>query len=556
MKYFKKFSNFSKINEASEFGLNIFSLFKPFGTLLTKVKYKVKLTLLINKFDAYLYDVFVEYLRRGRKLPIDNLSDKKIDVIGEDKTIHVNDGVNDGVNKPETKPEVEADSDTSISSLLTVSPVDASESKDFIELLDELIDKRNIIELKNMQREYSVALKRNMSSLTIAKDDYKNYSKEKKKEIANKLKYDQKSSEYKFIIDKIKKYDEELMKFLKKSKDLETAINAEKWYLESIEKAIVYTNTKLKEDKLKEEEEKQEPKKEVSKETVEVDTTNGVTPNDKYAPVIESTDWKRGAVYDLSWSVKDLDNLNKLVNPFQIEEFFLKADVIISNVPEKERDGAKKIWDKYVNNVYKKWYYTFDVRNLKSLTPRSETSTSGTLGKKAEMTKNDLAYVSLILEEMFYNIKSYSYRFKFLIEDKNNHFILLSKNNMLLVKKILFTDNVYGFQLLCLLKPDVQTKTLKIEKMLNTTDNKMSLVVNDKEVSFYKEENNYPIFLIKDGDMYSSSDFKTFKTISLLNCNIYSLTDTHFKNLIKNSQIEYKNISPSEESFDLIKNIK
>ena len=89
MKYFNKFDRFKKLYEASEFGFSIFSLFKPFSGLLTKIKYTVKLTNIVNNYDAYLYDVYVEYLNRKKNLPTDGLGETKIAVIGEDETIHL-----------------------------------------------------------------------------------------------------------------------------------------------------------------------------------------------------------------------------------------------------------------------------------------------------------------------------------------------------------------------------------------------------------------------------------------------------------------------------------
>jgi hypothetical protein len=56
--------------------------------------------------------------------------------------------------------------------------------------------------------------------------------------------------------------------------------------------------------------------------------------------------------------------------------------------------------------------------------------------------------------------------------------------------------------------------------------------------------------------MYVTSDFINYDSISLRNCNIYSLKDNHFKQIIKNSGVVYDDVLPSQEIFDKIKKTK
>ena len=242
-----------------------------------------------------------------------------------------------------------------------------------------------------------------------------------------------------------------------------------------------------------------------------------------------------------------MEKINSLINVYQIEEFFLKAKVIIekSNNPDKFQHK----WDMYLNTLYKKWYYTFDVKNLKNISPSFSSK-----NKKDIKIKEDLAYFSLIIEDLYPKTVSYSSPFRYLKDDKNSYFILLNKNNMLLIKKILFNNNTYSFQLLSQLVPNKENNDIIISKFLNTTDDN-SIVINDTKLELYKERKNYPIFFIEGGDMYVSEDFINFDDISLKNCNIYSLKEYDFKRIIKKSIVTYQNIPPSNEIFEKIKKI-
>ena len=209
MKYFKNYQNF-KLNEASDYGFNVFSLFKPFGNLISKVKYTIRLTNVANNYDAYLYDVYLEYLRRKRELPIPtNIGDAKIDVIGEDKMIHFdeeeinsNDTVSDeddtvSDSEEETKTDTEKTNSTEeytdytevdddkedkkeplkldahkeeenydkFKQLLTKPmyiDINSSDYIEFVEMLIDYIKVGNMIELNNMKQEYSLSFKENL----------------------------------------------------------------------------------------------------------------------------------------------------------------------------------------------------------------------------------------------------------------------------------------------------------------------------------------------------------------------------------------------------------
>jgi hypothetical protein len=528
MKYIKEYKQY--LNEAndSEFGFSILSIFKPFGRLISNLNTNSKLISLIKAYDEYLYTVYIEYLERKKHLPKEELENSEISVIGQDNKIPLSG--NDDDNNLDTENDKESDTGTKVEDKapdvysskenMMGSPFYDEDSVYFAEMIDEMVVEKDIKSLKNLKQEYSETLKKNINNHDIKRRDYNNYFSKRKKLLEKILSFEKGTPEYKNIDKELEVYNKAVSQLNGEIKNLAKLIGQDKLYLEEIIKAITH----------------------LEKQNIPTEATH------TQVAVTESNDWTGNAVYDLSWTESDINKISTLVNPFQVEEFHLKADAIIANSKNPEKFKSK--WNLHLNALYKKWYYTFDVRNLRNLSP---TITHKNFDKKGEVVKKDLAYSSLILEELFPNIKTYSYRFKLLGDDKNKYFILLSKNNMMLLKKVLFKDNMYTFQFLSVLRPNADNTNFVVPQMLNTIDEKMKILVNDKELSLFKERKDYPIFFIYDGNMYTTTNFEEFDSISLKNCNIYSLKDESFKKLIKSSDVHYEDKLPSESTFEKIK---
>ncbi len=574
MKYIKEFKAYLNENSnGKEFEFSIFNIFKPLGRLISNINTDLKLTNITYGYDEYLYNVYVEYLSRKTSLSKGELDSSEIHVVGEDKKAHIselntdNNYYNDEDDTYHSDLDIEntkeEDSSTSgnfnksnsnndskgksyddiieeikqrkYSSMNSIDIdnmfVDRVEAKQFSLLIDDVVNSDSLIDLYTMQKEYEGALKRDKDALGIIKRNITAYDRERRNADSKLLGLKKDSETYIKYLDLREQKTKLLNKETEKQTKLLDKIGQHNWYLGEIKKGVNFLKRK-KRDILKAE-----------------NDAKGI-PNDESVDESKNS-WNGGGVIDVEWTNSDMIRINQLVNPFQVEEFYLKANLVISK--SKNPEASKTKWDMYLNSVYKKWYYTFDVRNLRNLSPDLSNKRSGKDGKGDEVIKEELAYSTLILEELFHNIKSYPYRFKYLGYDKNKYFILLSKNNMMLMKKVLFSDNQYCFQFLSLLKPNKTNDNIASDKMLNNTNDKMEINVNDKTVSLYKEPKNYPILFIKDGNLYTTKDFEDFQSISLKNCNIYSLKDENFKKIIRNSGVVYEDKLPSEQIFDKIK---
>ena len=544
MKYIKEYKNF--INEHNnnndrDFEFSIFSLFRPFTKMFSNFNTNNKLTSVIHGYDEYLYNVYVEYISKRNHISKNDLENSEIKVVGKDNKVHVdieddysdnNDEIEyqNGTSGINNETPYKPEKYTAKKSLNINSPyIDEVEANNFAEMIDEYINSDNLAQLRSMKAEYNDALRRDTNKQALIKKDISSYNMLKKKLLAEILTYEKDSEEEEKLRLKIKKYDDRLTELNNKMSELIIKIGQHRWYLDELTKSWRYL------------EKKRQDEFEAEKRVRDLEAQ-------KIKEAKSTNDWRGGAVYDLSWSNFDMEKINNLINPYHVEEFHLKANVIIkaSNDPEK----AKEKWDIMLNSLYKKWYYTFDVKNLRNLSPKLNNK-----DKKQEEVKQGLAYSTLILEDLFHNIKSYSYKFRLLKDDRNKYFILLSESNMLLIKKIVFKNDQYCFQLLSLLKPNKENNNVVATKLLNTSSDTMEIHINDKEISLYKENRNYPIFFIEDGNMYTTKDFKNYNNISLRNCNIYSLKDDHFKKIMKNSGITYDDMIPSSEVFDKIKKV-
>jgi hypothetical protein len=530
MKHIKNFNLFLK--ESSEHGFSILSIFKPFANLISNLNINRKLNILIHEYDNYLYNVYIEYLSRREKINQEELKKSNIGII--DKDNQISDDTEDVDNSKENNVSDINNTNTlslngtnsyfnlkpSSKSFLNMNSIDISseEAENFSELMDEYIESGNIIDLKEEKREYELAYNNDSEKLRLCKMDLNNYIKTKKKYLNDILDYERGSEGFQKLTLKIDSYNKNILDLDKKIKKLNDKIKQHKWFVDETTKVIKFIEQNKK-------------------------STSSIK---------ETKSWKDGAQIDLTWTPEDMDNVNDLINPFQIEEFHLKADIIINSSDDtKKVSNAKSKWSMYLNSLYKKWYFTFDVKKLRNITPNTQYKK----GKDKYVIQKEFAHSTIILEELFNGIKSYTSPFKKLENDNNNYFIILTKTNMFLLKKIIFNNNIYNFQLLSTLSSDVENKTLKISKMLDDKSETFKTTINGMRIFLYKKNNNFPIFSIKDGNLYGSIDLINFEKVNLNNNVIYSLKDIHFEKIIKASDIKYSKTLPTKEMVDTIINL-
>lgn len=544
MKYFKNYINFLNEKEEKDFELSLSGVFRPFAKLFSNIKTDIKLVSLINNYDKYLYDVYVEYIRNKNI----NIGSKIIDVVNKNGDIKIIDDdqipdlvssdinsdegtsghVNNGTNGNFTSNNDTTSNDDTINKEdITNDDID----KNYFNILKKLIKQGYMIdeEYENILQILIRFVKgKDINSIKIERDEYV--------EDLNKLKTDLEVEKSKIL-----SFNKKIKKL---SIDYEKSVGNDRIYLKAeIQKyntLISKTNIFIGKINLK-----------IKYNEWCVDAFNKTIDYMVNNSINESNDWRGGAVIDSEWSSEDMEEINKLVNPFQIEEFYLKADILINK--SKNPEKFKNKWSLYLNSLYKKWYFTFDVRNLKTLSPKMSYSKNKDSNSSA---KKDLTYSSIIMDELFPDSKSYSYKFRNLINDKNKYFILVWNNSILLFRKLFFKEGLYTFQFLSFLKSDNNGNGLTIDSFLNNDKKILKMQVGNKEIELFKEEKNYPIFIIKNGDLYLTTDFQTFNLIPLNNSIIYSIRNEYFKKIIKNSNKDFKDIIPSEDTFEKIKNLK
>ncbi len=508
MKHLKNYENY--INEAHEHGFSILGIF-------SSIFNKIKLSSLIHDYDDYLYDTYMNYISKVHRINANKLKQMDIQVVNNNNELLYDDNEIDlGDVDNETQPQSGDNSSSGNANTKTAKDIIYVKSKNhetdnFIELMNDYMESNDIKGLKELRKEYVDEYNTINNQLDLIKNDLTNYNKFKKKCLEDIINYDKKSSEYKKLDDKIKSYNNEILKLSDKIKKMTDDLDISKWYVDETSKVINYLES-------------------LNKSTNEsIKTKNGV--------------WV--------WSAKDIENVTKMINPYQIEEFHLKANTIIDNSLNPEKN--KKKWDIYLNSLYKKWYNTYEIGELKNFNKKNVYTPKS---KEEKRIKKENAYKSLIIEELYDGSETHIYNFKSLKEDKKNYFILSTNDSFFITKKILFNDDVFSFQLIASLKSDKSNKeTLLVSKFMNNDSKNMILKINDKKIALYKKENEYPIFFIKDGIMYGTTDMINFEKSSLKNNTIYSLKDEHVIKIIKASNINYKPMKPSTEIVDKIKNI-
>ncbi len=535
MKYFKNIESFLIKEEKNnrEFDFNIFSIFKPFTNLLSRAFRNLKLVNIVNSYDNYLYMVYMEYLSRKQNMPLGELESSKIEVVDSNKTAKIKmeyegegypgnffkepDAGTNGGAAPETNQpshETETPTNNSLNNIIDdySNVLDKTEIENFKGIVNQFLEKEDYLGLKKMKREeYETAYTIDAEKLETLKKDLSAYTKQKNTLMKHSMAKKEDSIEYNNYKTLLNKYTAKIQEINKKIKTFTLKTAQHKWYILQLEKVIKHIDDSRK-------------------------TTN------------ESKDWKRNAVYDIQWKEEDIVKIGNLVNPFQVEGYHLRADGIIS--VSKNQEQTKHKWNTLLNKLYQKWYFTFDVRNLKTLTPNMTTLK----GDKHFNFKKEIMYSTMVMEQLFKYVKLYSYPFKYLNEDKSKYYILLSKNNVFLFKKALFDNyNLCCFQFLSVLRPDQEKGTLIIDKLLNSHDNKLTIRMEEKEFKIYKEMDNYPLLFVKNGMLYTTEDFKYFDKMSLEHCSIYSIHDETFRKIVKNSAVDYHDKIPTEETYNKIK---
>jgi hypothetical protein len=263
-----------------------------------------------------------------------------------------------------------------------------------------------------------------------------------------------------------------------------------------------------------------------------------------------SMDWASTEIVNPDWTHDDVDNITDIVNPYQIEEIFLKANNIISSGSDNSKDKLQYLWNLALNDVYKKWFYVFDTTKLQDKTAPFQLDRKKS--KSLPSKKKDSLIATQSLEELYKNdIESYtSPKFYGLDKDSSDWFVLnLGLDRMFLVKKELIEKNKYVLKIIGELIINDKNEL----SIINDYRDINSITVDGKDLDLYKEGNNYPYIILSGDKVYSPVNWNKAK---IGDYSISSISDSLLRRIMKNSPKGYRKDSDVQMENDKLSEIK
>ena len=276
----------------------------------------------------------------------------------------------------------------------------------------------------------------------------------------------------------------------------------------------------------------------------------------------ESVDWTGDAIYHNDWTNEDKISITGMVNPYKVEEFFIRAEEIVDDAM-KSKTGDKKsdfklFWEKKVNNIHVKWNYVFDIEELrnkrknifkgssKKIT-KNNTSMIGSVVapfiNKEESFKKEVS-ISSVMDKLYGNdTKKYSsYDDYYRINSSDSEYYIFPFGDkeslkLLLMKKEVFfeKDKKYVFKIIGELM--VEDKELYLEELYNTREYNQNLSYNkSKSIDLYYEEDEYPIIFIHKEMIFSSEGLEHLKYIDHVMISLYSMEDSLVHKIFNNKK--------------------
>lgn len=588
MKYFKDFENYNKVNELKENSQSLLGrMFSYLGNSISTGVKKIKLNNISKNYNKYLYIVFAEYvlekelkLEQGELVDVDtsNIINKmtKITIPSEknaqvettmDKEEVVQEIKED--EKEEIEPNVITDSDSSDSdssgSNIDGSNIDGSNLGNDDSVIPEGVNDKG--EKVNISK-YGITHKE-------LKDNIEDINERPNiiRYLANIVTIDNMLDVQIEEIEEIEEFFKEYnirkrevmasMRGLKPGKQRDSMQDE----VDSISREMNYMKTQRNDIESKIEDLKHKKSEYFSKIPEELGIVDKMN---------ENIDWKAGAVYRQDWTKDDKKKVTAMVNPYQIESYFIEAEHIIDDAM-KNRVGDKKselknYWEKKINDVHKQWYYVYEIEDLrlkrKSIFSDSVGSVTQSKGLKKEKPSREefksSVSLSMTFEEMFGNyIKHYSSKEKYfkINSDKNGFYIMPFGYNdnmkLFLMKKEIFMEKERKFLFKIISELDLDENNMfYISKTYDDERYNRNLKLNNKSIELYIEEDDYPIIFIHDDTIFSGELKKDrFEYLEIDLIDLYSVDDLLLKKLINNRNSE--NLRKIENiGEDIIENIK
>lgn len=519
MKYFNNYNSYHKINEGNDWNVKnstVGGWFIKLGRSISIGVKRTRLSLIANNYDKYLGSVYKEYLFK-EEFGVSKEDMKNIDM--EEITPLI---------KAELPKEIEEDE--------IETPVIIQMDKDAINVELEKDNNSNSDKIKKSFKIKNIKVDGENVDLTDYKiniDKWNALSPENQEEVKhNILNAKQQEDVIKRmentrddIIDKIDELEAELKKF----KDLITKTSG----TVRAERQNKINDISLELEKLYNERDKYEDGIADLYDELKDFRENGIFKvinlNEKNSYVDPNTETDTETYM---WNDEDTMAVTKMANPYTIEGFFMKADYIVSGT---EKNGQlKRLWDIKVNKVHEKWYYVYDIENLRTKTKKLTTSKSDSDKKK------DSAKVKELLEISFDKyLRVYSSPVFTRIEKETASYYLFSldSSKMLFLKKEEFinNDHKYIFKIIGEVSVDI-----KGNMYLSSDYSKTEVDIinyNNRTLELYVDtQDGYPVVFFNRNNMYSFDTLEdNIKSIDLVSFNISGIDTEMDKKIINHN---------------------
>lgn len=223
--------------------------------------------------------------------------------------------------------------------------------------------------------------------------------------------------------------------------------------------------------------------------------------------------------------------LTEKVNPYQIEDFMLRAKALISSIEDNKVESETKLYfDILINNVYKKWHYAYNIQDLQN---KSSKYMEKEIGSKMIDTSTT-AYIQRVFPTSNKIVKPY--------HDNNritDHSLVVFDKNIYLLKKARVLNNCSIFEVIAKLKiVNINNNyTIRIDDTYYNNENKFNIEVNDNiNISLYKKPGNYPLFIIIGEYFISTTNLVNIKKVKIPDASmfLYTINTKHYKIITEN----------------------
>jgi hypothetical protein len=575
MKYFKKFDSYNNINEASDWSISnswVGKFFGGIGRFIGVNAKKARLIALSREYDSYLDSVYKQYLVEI-ELDLANNELGDIDIKEITQLVSAAPVSKAKVGKEEgettTKVEVKMDKDEIIEEIEDEKE-DNREDGDAVDETPEIEGSEESTKKPPKDPMHSKIRKIRIEGENIDVSNY-NINRSKWASLSDKEQEDVKQNillyhyeelaqqRAKKDLNKIELRIEDLEERKKEAGRLRSNVSVGTPQRQKYQDMIDEITTELERAYVNRRNTEQELKE--AEINLEEFRTNGIEKIIESLSLLkEAKEWGDNDVYSYEWTNVDKAAVTSLINPYVIEEIFLKADHIISSLSSEKTKNAqtklKHLWDLRIVSVHKKWFYTYNIESLRSKTKAIVKNTDSKKKKQETIKAKDGLTSSFQNQIMNYSSPDFNRIEK---ERATYYFLTLGTSRIIFIEKVKFyeDDEKYVFKLIGELGRNGEDGVMYLkedyrEKIFS------EIQFASRELVLYKGEDKFPIIFFNNSFMYSFEDLNSkVENIDLVSFNLSALSDRLANNVInQNRSFKFKTSEVKEEVLNKIKNEK